>query len=236
MKNRMNYVLFSLEICFVFYSCDFPAGGGGGYNGGSDTTNTRDCSWHEGDINAVFYNPLFLLPGCNSNCEDVFQNNNFEWVLNRRSIYEIMENVENNSYLGTNFDFTWTASIASNKICSPLIDQTHSVTLDLYNYNTRFAFNNIDMLYQTPNIPPGNNISSTDYIHKMVFQIYNVENTYDNHIGSLIWECTWYNFVDHNHGEWLFNFPYEGIKGIFIPDRYYQPVRKIYINGNYEII
>lgn len=166
MKRFFTFLISALVLCTSLTSCGNSIGSGGGGSFGGFLGYNPDpynCDWHEEDLCATFYNPYFLVPDCEGECEYVFRNQILsDIVLSNHSIMNIMDNVQQNFCIGTSFSFKWTASIVSTKSCSVGADQAHTITIDQDNYTQRFSFSNIDQLNSIPFVPISNNIYLTD--------------------------------------------------------------------------
>ena len=225
----------AMIICSSLTSCDPWAGGlgGGGNNGGSGNGNTpvnNNCNWQY-DKNAVFNNVELLLP-CGNDCEYIFRNSDLETILNRYSLYQAMEYIAL-YYPIMNFELSWTVTIVPNKPCSNQSDQQRTITFDKNNYDHFISFN--DILDGTPIVPDSCYFYPSDHLHTLVFQIFEIENTYDGKIGTMAWEYSWEGPSIVGDSNWEFIFPNGGIVGSFNSNTQ-QPGRYIYIHNQYELI
>lgn len=219
--KRLLLFLYIFVICITFNSCNFIAGGG------YFNQTTYNCDWHE-DKNAYFYNADLNTP---EECDNIFRNELLETFLDRNSIFELMQQIQYVSFGVSSFSFKWTVTVKPNKMCTSQNDQFKSIILTQDDYTNKFSSNN-DLLSGTPYISESNYIYATDYKHEMVFQIFELENTYNGKIGTMTWKYTWDTFIENN-GELNFIFPNGGIMGTFSPNAYQSSPKLIYMDGQY---
>jgi hypothetical protein len=231
-------VLFSgLLFCLtasLFSSCGDPEP----VNISDDSGNNEahSCSWHD-DKNAVFLNPQLLLP-CSSGCSDnTFQNYNLGVVLETTwSLCNVMDNVILGLLGASDFEFKWTTTFTEEITCADFSPSSKLITLSPDNYQSRISYTGSDILVGTPYVPDTTFVSYSNHKHELVFILNNVENTYENSFGTVVWTMEWPGPTSVVENEWWFCFPYDGVVGTYKPNKSYAPTRIIYINGQYEEI
>ena len=230
MKRKFSSIFVTLVLLGLITACD-------NLIGGRTTSPPLECNWRN-NVLLYFYNADLRLPCSGGNCDYQFQNALLYNLLDYHSLYKTMSTVQQNSYYGNSFEFLLTITIASKeKQCSETTGQYRHVTLDQNTYTQNFTFPNDDLLEGCPYVAQDSNCVYP-YHHKfdLTFQIHGVENTYNGHVGTITWKVNWDQPLEAGTNEWWLNFPNEGVIGKFIADRYYEPIRHIYINGQYEDI
>ena len=220
-------------ICMCFIACCIVTSCTGWLI--SFQTVTYDCDWSN-DLNAIFTSVNLMLPYNDDESEEHrFQNLLLENVLNFQSIHNVMDNVGQGFCIGNSFDFKWTVTIMSGITCSPSTLSYSKVILNRDNYMTKFTSYD-DMMEGTPHATAGSPVLPTDHKHELVFQIHDVENSYNGQVGTIAWKYTWFGPNGIGSDEWWFNFPEYGVIASFTPNRAYVQYRCIYHNGEYQNI
>lgn len=217
-NRKILYVVYSLCLIPWIAGCD------------AFISYTYDCIW-KNDKTAAFVNSQLLKPqdDCNGNFR--FENSNLDLSLKQWSLVSIMDDIANYKIIGNGFSFKWTVTLVTNKPCDYDQKTTNSITLNVDNYTSYMSFQQVDKLEGTFYIGDTVNFTPNNHKHEMVFQIFNVENTYDNQFGTIIWKHTFDTPVPFDFDEWTFFFPNNGVKGEFNSNSYNGC--RMYINGQY---
>ena len=155
-------------------------------------------------------------------------------VLNNWSLCNVMDNIQYG--LASDFEFKWTTIFTGELTCASIMPKSKLISLSSDNYQYRFYFNNVDVLEGTPYVPDTFYVSYLDHKHELVFKLKDVENTYDNSIGTITWTIKWAHADNETGNDWEFIFPSQGVIGDYKRNSFYSPTRRIYINGQFEEI
>lgn len=194
---------------------------------------TYDCKWRE-DKNAILIDAQLCMPYSDETSGYRFENDWLKMSLGHWSIVRLMEEISQYG-IGTNFTFKWTVTLASNKTCYDSKGQSKSIVLDKDSYKSRMRFVHGDVISETPYVSEQELFYPRDHKHELIFQIFDVENTYEKKFGTMTWKITWANGPTMpKEKEWEFKFPDECIIGTFSPNHFNG--RYMYINGKYELL
>lgn len=224
---------FKFILCLIIISC--ITGCDGYFSYGGFSPRTYNCVWHN-DKNAILIDPQLLAPCNNTTNGCAFENERLKNSLNTWSLLIIMEDILNQN-IGSSFSFKWTISLTSNKLCSDQTKQSQSIVFNQNNYKSYLSFVNSDVLSKSLYVAESDNFTAYDHKHEMVFQIFDIENTYEGKVGTMTWKVNWDQPSIIEYENWLFVFPKQGVVGTFSPNNYQSGEKRyIYINGNYEFI
>lgn len=192
---------------------------------------THNCIWRD-SISAQFINVKLFYPSYDC---DPTVTEQFDWSPNYEyedNIYDFFTTV-NQSNDVTPMTLSWITSVYSKK-CSSQTPSTTSKTLQitLDDYQSRLTYD--DLIEGVHIINQCHNINLNDYKHQLVIQQHDVSEPNNSSVtGTITWVNTWLgtNESELNNGLWTFNFPFYGVRGVFVPNQ--GMGRYIYVGDEY---